>query len=188
MTLGGEHSLAKPDLKVFRVVCDIGRYPEFSFRINGRVPEVFQLRDGLLLEHWWIPPHVSVSPKDAPPPDIWRIAGTRLLILAFDVAESLMPYAAMAGQLLPVQIEGEPAGSHVALAITNEVDALKSESGHPVRADFIAHRLGEPTLFIVPQLHSEIFCIERSAQEDSLIRRTQANAFTGLIFEEVWSN
>jgi hypothetical protein len=176
--------------RVFRVSCDVKRYPRFSCRIEGDLAQSFRVRRGLSLEHWWVAPRIHVNSNNAWRPDIWQLSDPKPILIAFCAAEKLMPYAAMAGELVPLRT-ATAEGESVALSVENVVDALRASKRvvpHGViNPDFIAHRLGEPTLFVVPQLRRTVFCLERSDAEDSFMRRIRRHKLTGLAFEEVWS-
>jgi hypothetical protein len=180
-----------PDRYVFRVRCDTERFGAFSCTIEGDVPEVFRFRNGVFVEHWWLAPLVRFSHDDVRP-DIWRIAETRMFVMASEVAERLMPLVTIAGELLPLRTETDSQREFVALNVTNAVDAINVErsatSSAAIYPDFVAHRLGEPTFFIIPRLDRAIFCLERDDTDDSLMGRLRSQGLTGLCFDEVWSS
>jgi hypothetical protein len=169
------------------VTADVERFGPFSYRIEGELPEIGRARQGFFLTHEWAAPLVYVSEHDRWP-DLWPLAGTSMLVLTADAATALMPFAAMAGELLPLRTETDT-DDLLALNIVNVVDVLDRaayEKRGAAEPAFIAHRLDEPTLFRVPQITGGLFCLERDDADDSFMRRIAARGLAGLVFEEVW--
>lgn len=156
------------------------------------MPPVRRIRRRLYVEHKWSPPVLGIYGGQGERPDMWLLSGVGLVVMTVEVATALMPYVSMAGELLPLRASTGEEEKFLALNILNVVDAIdmKRSSARDglIFPDFVAHRLGEATLFVVPQLEDLVFCIERDDVDDSLMRRMSAHEFTGIIFDHMWSS
>lgn len=144
------------------------------------------------LEAWPDPP-VYIDNLAAETPDIWYLASAGIFAFTPSIIEKLEPFVSMAGELLPLSKKNEFVGESLyALNILNLIDGLDmSRSDFQnliIYPDFIEHRLGEPTVFIVPQHAAAIFCVEWDDVGDSFMKRIERHELRGVRFEEVWSS
>jgi hypothetical protein len=171
-------------LRIFRVEPDRARFGAFRYRLVGDVPSIERSAQRRVVYSSWRAPLLAVDGGGPPRPDLWPIEHTQLFALSPRTADALTPYVAMAGELLPVHTT-EPGADLLALHV-KVVDALARE--RLPKLAFLGHRLGEPTLFCVPQLPAVVFCLERDDVDDSFMRRMEAHELSGLVFVHVWSS
>ena len=146
----------------------------------------------------WHPIQLWIDTPHWPRPDIYAF-GPGAFVCSDRVVELLGEPLEMAGELLPITIEGE-SGNFFVYNVTNSKNVFDTEKAtwringplrHIVKYAFKAERFGEESLFKIPEdCDIDIYCLERTGNADegefkALVERHQ---LTGIEFELVWTD
>lgn len=147
----------------------------------------------------WKPFEAYIPNPGLPRPAIFGFPGG--FVLEECTYEILAEPLEMCTEALPISIEGEKARLFLCHILTtlNAVDRDRSEWAPPlwkgarrllIRPSFIAERLGEESLFKIPEdCYVGNYCLERSGDPDDgeFKALVEHHRLTGLEFKEVWS-
>lgn len=146
----------------------------------------------------WVPPRVYSRYPKKEEPDFWSFdVGSGAFAVRPEAVRLVYPFLAEAGELLPLPFKGREFLVCNILECVDALDEAKTEawrigpSGEkyaPKHPFFIPSHLSHSTLFKIPQLPINIYCLEESeVPEDEFKACVEANKLTGLTFELVWS-
>jgi hypothetical protein len=182
---------SQPEARVYRINRDtsLGRTLHYDLFDDEISQLLVDFRGDSRLSFWTTPRVVAADPK-APRHDISWLRPARLTVMTPKVIYALEPFLSMCGELL--RVERDDGTDLYALNVLSVVDALATDRSDSeplvLRPSFIEHRLGEPTVFMVPQLIGTLLCVEWSHIEDSFKKRVELSELDGLAFEPVWSS
>lgn len=178
---------------VSRVVFDVTNYQSFLYDLPESELRVddFLFNGTSKLASWLPKPIYSDRPRLAKP-DIWHLFGAAVMVMFEPTIESLQPFVAQAGELLPLKITdtGETA---FALNVLDDIDCLdkkESQLDDPTRRflSFAEHRLPEEGLFKVPEYDTvDIYVVEWGDDDRSFRRAIETNALQGISLTPIWS-
>ena len=180
------------DATVFRVrPDDLERYQALLYDLP-EVPAAVRKFDGTPKSDWWerVPLYSDAPRLEAP--DIWHLVGAAAFVMSSVVAETLRGFLHPVGELLPVRVVGAEESFEV-LNIVRDVNCLNPEADRlddlEMYSDFIEHRLPESGLFKIPQTDTvDIYCLERSDDDDTFRDALHRHGYSGLRFEAVWAS
>jgi len=178
------------EVRVFLVSWDVERFQAYLYDLPDERLSLHEhmLFDGRSRLDTWEPLPVYSDQPHLIEPDVWYHTATDLPVMSGGVVDQLEPFISRAGEVLPLVVSetGETVYMLNVLVVRNalepgayDVDELWA---YP---RFIEHRLPDTGLFILPQLSGTIFCVEREADEDTLIQRLEGRGLRGMSFISV---
>jgi hypothetical protein len=177
--------------RVYRVLFDVERFQAFLW--DGQLPARHVREfDGRSKLRGWEARRVYSDQPRLDRPDIWQLVGSAALVMGETVISQLEPCISSSGELLPL-VDAKSGDTVLALNILRDIDCLDLDESsldpiEPALA-FLEHRLPESGLFKVPEFDTtDIFCLEREDDPESLRGRIARLGLRGVAFQLVWSN
>jgi hypothetical protein len=185
-------------MRIYRVIPDIKRYQRLLPRDESALPKDLLIFDSYSKAKSWSPPEVYVPNPDVPRGDFMGFcAGAS--VCNKRVVDKIGGLLTWSGELLPIYLEGEE------LFVVNvtkcynimEEDEIRwkydAQTGEKVgieRYGFLPNRMVETPIFKLPETATtEIISVAFMDSEETecvFQYSIEDNAFTGLLFEEIW--
>jgi hypothetical protein len=179
--------------RVYLVTWDVDRFQALLYDLPEEDVSLERhlLFDGRSAVESWTPLPVYSDQPNLERPDIWYHADTHLPVMSGEVLDQLEPVISPLWEPLLLTVSGTEEELFM-INVLNVRDALEpgAHSADDLWAfpHFVEHRLPDTGLFLVPQLSSKVFYVERADEDDTLLGRIQHRSLRGMVFLPIWSS
>jgi hypothetical protein len=186
-------------VKVYQVKTDVNRYQHFVWEDESEYGQKRFVFEGVSLRQEWKSCPVYVLEPKLKKPDFWSVTlGSGGFAVSPLALERMRPWLEQAGELLPLEYEGE---MYMVVNILPAVDCIDEQRSEwevygfhkdrrrLVKPVFNPDRLPAVSLFKSTHFLPYSFCWEKTGNPETEFKAcVEANKLKGVYFKEVWSD